>query len=111
MMERNELQSGIALIKKDFQLTDDVLSLPDKESLQYENVLMQMTKIVDHLLSTDFNGLINILYRIDVPEEKLKKALAKNALQPSKTIAELIIQRELQKVALRKKYSAESPIF
>ena len=98
------LRDGAALIKKDFQLAEDVLNPTGEEVFDYDFVLKRLTKIVSHLLSTDFNQLVNVLYRIDVSEEKLKEALAIGSNAPAKTIAEMIIKRELQKVAFRKKY-------
>lgn len=67
-----------------------------KEWLAYE---------IQILLDHDFQKLLNMLYRIDVKEQKAKEALAD--LNPSFKLAELIIEREMQKVASRKKYSDE----
>jgi hypothetical protein len=49
--------------------------------------------------------LLNILYRIDVNEPKVKAAFAQNnpkLIAP--TIAQLILDRELQKAESRRKY-------
>lgn len=54
------------------------------------------------LLEKDFQKLLNLLYRIDVDESKVRKAFADAT--PSWRLAELIIDRELQKVDSRKKY-------
>jgi hypothetical protein len=54
------------------------------------------------LLDRDFQRLLNILYRIDINESKVK--LAFTADKPAWEIAGLIIERELQKVESMKKY-------
>lgn len=54
------------------------------------------------LLDRDFQRLLNVLYRIDVNESKVK--LAFTADKPAWEIAGLIIERELQKVESMKKY-------
>ena len=64
---------------------------------------MWLTGEIRILLDLDFNRLMNILYRIDVSEEKVKKAFAED--DPAFSIAGLIIERELKKVETRSKYS------
>lgn len=64
-----------------------------------------LKKEVSHLLDHDLNALMNILYRIDLPEHKVIKILEIGA--PSEVASELtkaIIERERQKVLTRIKY-------
>jgi hypothetical protein len=71
----------------------------------YENVLEVLTSSVMYLLLNDMEKLLNILYRIDVNEPKVKAAFAQNnpkLIAP--TIAQLILDRELQKAESRRKY-------
>jgi hypothetical protein len=103
-MERQDLISRSALIIKDFQLESDALI--DESKLTYDSLLNRLAQIVDHLISKDFNRLLNALYRIDVSEEKLKSVLAQRPENTSLVIARMILERELQKVASRKKNSA-----
>lgn len=58
------------------------------------------------LLDRDLQKLLNMLYRIDVNEQKAKEAFTD--LNPAMKLAELIIEREIQKVETRKKYSDNS---
>ena len=104
-MNEQDLAASSALIIKDFQLDSDALSLASNEISQ-ETLLAKLTAIVNYLLSKDFNRLMNALYRIDVSEEKLKRTLASNTDNTAKAISELILERELQKVETRKKYSS-----
>lgn len=64
---------------------------------------------VNELLEKDFAALVSLLYRIDVPEEKLRMLLNKNSGQDAAVIiTELIIERQLQKIASRKKFRDET---
>lgn len=59
---------------------------------------------INHLVERDFNKLLNILYRIDVSEEKIKKALLDNSDPAGQVMAELIIERQFEKITARKKF-------
>ncbi len=65
----------------------------------------QLVITINQLLLNDFNALISILYKLDVSEEKLKKKLKENEQIPAaEIIAELIINREAEKQAMRKQF-------
>ena len=70
----------------------------DDQDLQH-----QLSLKINDLIQEDFQALINILYRIDVDELKLKQALEKSANEDAAIIiAKLIIDRQFQKIQLRK---------
>jgi hypothetical protein len=75
-------------------------STNDREALRYF--------IADHinqLIETDFHRLISLLYRIDVNEEKLKKLLKDNEkADAGLIIADLIIERQLEKIKSREQF-------
>ncbi|MGO3109515.1 MAG: hypothetical protein ACTIJ8_13700 [Sphingobacterium sp.] len=86
------------------------------DKLQIDEVLSQnsnqqkfeaLAGYLDGLIQSDFNRLLNILYRIDVSEEKVKRALAENQnkVPAGQVIAKLLIERETEKIKLRAKYS------
>ena len=102
-MEDQNLKAGAALIVKDFDLDSE--NFLGGHPVSVDLVISKLTAVVEHLLDQDFNKLLNILYRIDISEEKLKLALSQNAEQPAKVIAQMIFEREMQKVETRKKYS------
>ena len=62
---------------------------------------------INELIDKDFNKLVNLLYRIDISEQKLKIALQNEdkTISSGKTIAKLIIERQLQKLEFRNKFS------
>lgn len=81
----------------------DMISDQDKYQQKFE-ILEQH---IDYLINCDFNKLLSILYRVDVSEEKLRKALAENKskIPAARIIALLMIERENEKIEFRAKYS------
>lgn len=104
-MNTQDLYTGLSLIRKDFNLDESELSIPETE-LSHATLLAKLTRVVSYLLEKDFSKLLQVLYRIDISEEKLKAALASNEGEPSEVIARMILDREMQKVETRKRYSS-----
>jgi hypothetical protein len=85
------------IVSRSFSLPTEYSSLED-----FKKVL---SEAICDLLNTDYQKLINILYRIDVDEKKFQKALLEGSSSLiSEKISQLIIERELAKAELRKKY-------
>ena len=93
--------------------TDNQISIPDKivaatNSIQEkpsEEIRQQLISLINELIKTDFQALVQLLYRIDVDEKKLKEALKNNSQHDSApVISELIIERQLQKIKIRHQY-------
>lgn len=106
MSKHNDLISSLTLFEKDFQLEKSYLNLDAQGEIGYDQAFLMMMRVVEDLMTKDFNRLINILYRIDVSEEKLKEALALSNDNPASVITKMILERQLQKVEIRKKYSS-----
>jgi hypothetical protein len=84
-------------------MLDIVFSPQSIESLQRDDVYAQLVKYINELINTDFEKLVQLLYRIDVSEAKLKALLQANPQEDAaKMIANLIIERQLQKLKSRK---------
>lgn len=70
-----------------------------------------LIKAINDLILHDFDQLIYILYRLDIPEAKLKALLAEHPQKDAaKMIAALIIERQLQKQQSREKYKQQDDI-
>ncbi|WP_421876229.1 hypothetical protein [Marinoscillum sp.] len=90
------------LILKDFGLSEEEVTSPDIPEDLFDN----LRRIVQHLLDHDFEKLLNVMYRIDLSEQKVKKVLTtENPKNLSKCISRMILERELQKAKTRIKYS------
>ena len=93
--------SGMSLAKmvgKDFELPEDIS----------ENQLREvLIKAFEYLVEDDFSKLVQILYRADVDQDKLK-ALLENAENSSsaEVIADAYIARQKAKLEIWNKYSS-----
>jgi len=66
----------------------------------------QLADKINDLLINDFDRLIAILYRMDVSDIKLKHLLKSNPHEDAgKIIAELMIERQAQKIKSRKQFT------
>lgn len=66
---------------------------------------------INYLIQADFARLLNILYRIDISEQTLKQTLELQADKDAGLlIADLIIERQLQKQQLRAKFKPQQNI-
>lgn len=86
----------------EMELSDDISFAEIKDKLSYH---------INELIQHDFQKLVTILYRIDVSEAKLKYLLKENSGEDAgKIIAELIIERQLQKIKSRQEYRPDEDI-
>lgn len=72
---------------------------------------IELTEAINHLINTDFEKLVFLLYRIDVSEQKIK-SLIDNAYTTNagELIANAIIERLAEKKASREKYKQHGEI-
>jgi len=81
------------------------LDLELKESISMDELKNLLSGHIHHLINNNFNKLVGILYRIDVSETKLRELLEdKHAEDAGIIIAELIIERQIQKIQSRENY-------
>jgi len=84
------------LIETTFQLEKYFLNI---------GVNFDIQKPVNTLNEQDPKRILNLLYRIDLPEEKVQSEMQISSLTFSELLAELIVKRELQKVIMKNYYS------
>lgn len=71
----------------------------------------QLADKINELINSDFQKLVSILYRMDVSEPKLKLLLKENPnVDAGIIIADLMIERQLQKAESRKKFKRDENI-
>ncbi|GGF47583.1 hypothetical protein [Echinicola rosea] len=93
------ISESIALLQKDFDL-----SVPDGE-VSREQLVRLLTPIVGNLLNRDLERLLQICYRIDLGEERLKRLLHEaNPETMAEELSEALVDRQLQKIEIRRKY-------
>ena len=100
--EVHEVSENISSIFNRFGLNLP-LSPSDVENLSQLKIFL--TEKLKDLLDNNFSLLVNTLYRIDVNEDKLNELFgSKNRVNIPESLADLIIERQLQKIHFRKKY-------
>lgn len=73
------------------------------QNKSYAEIKMLLSYKINDWIKHDFEKLIFVLYRIDVSEKKIMHLLQENQSENAADIlAELIIERQLQKIASRK---------
>src|SRR5436190_4363961 len=84
------------------------LQLELKENISMDELRNLLSGHIHHLINNNFNKLVGILYRIDVSETKLRQLLEdKHAEDAGMIIADLIIERQVQKIQSRESYRAK----
>lgn len=77
--------------------------IKDEDGLLAYKLKLQAS--VNELINTDFNQLLQLLYRLDVSEKKIKAALDQNQGKDSAPlITELIIDRQIEKIKSRRQF-------
>jgi len=70
----------------------------------------ELVEAVNALLEHDFNALVQMLYRLDVSEEKIRNALGEHAgTDAAELIAELLLERQLEKLKTREAFKTPRP--
>lgn len=80
-------------------------SLPAPKDLQ--DLEQQLANYINYLIQSDFNRLVQLLYRIDISEARIKQLLQLNPQEEAgKLIAQVMIERQLEKLKSRARYSS-----
>ena len=94
-------------IIKDFDMFGMELKFSGNAYNAYEELFDQIEPHIKKLIDTNQSKFMGILYRIDLSDDQLKKAVQENATEPfSVIVTDLIIKRELQKVVIRNHYKS-----
>ncbi|WP_425390607.1 hypothetical protein [Ekhidna sp.] len=105
MDEVTLLRQSYQLIHKDLGL-EDQLEFEDTKN-DFDRLVDFLTKQVNHLLDHDLNRLLNALYRIDIPENEVKRLLHySDQGKIAQNMALAIIEREKKKVITRQQYQS-----
>lgn len=106
MNENEGINEAISLINDHLDIKQTSLELHNTSVQNYEILRNKLIEVVHYLLNNDIQKLLTAVYRIDVSEQKFKSAMEnENINLISENIADLILEREFQKVKYRKKFS------
>lgn len=80
-------------------------------AIQKAEIKEHLILYINHLLLHDFNKLVQILYRVDVNEQKLKELIKLNqSTDAAIIITELLMQRQEEKVKAREGFEPNNNI-
>jgi hypothetical protein len=99
-MEHSDLKDTARILMRQW-------GLPDTPGNSWEQLRQALKARLRELLDDDFSALVNAMYRLDVAENRFKAALeAGNSDLVAENLAEIVLQRELQRLETRRKYSS-----
>ena len=100
------VKATAAQIIKDFDMFGLEIKFSGNAYNAYEELFEQIEPHIKKLIDSNHSKFMGILYRIDVSDEQVKKAINDNSSEAfSEIVTDLIIKRELQKVVIRNHYS------
>jgi hypothetical protein len=99
--EKEILPKIIMQINKDLQLSGNQYEIDEKDTAQ--QLVTDLGNIIQKLLQTDFSGLLNLFYRMDIPESLLLKMMNETPDDLTQNLTLLVLKKEWMKVWLRNK--------
>ena len=80
--------------------------LPESEDILNEPALLDLfTERIEEMIRHDLGLLLSSLYRLDVLEHKIQAVLQSPDIPTARGLAQLIIDRQKEKIKTRKEYS------
>jgi hypothetical protein len=93
------------LLKKDLEIDENESLISGDESADLNTLHKKLAILVAYLMENDMHRLLNAMYRLDVSEIKFHEAMQSMSREEAALrIADLIIEREMQKVKTRLHY-------
>ncbi len=99
------IKDTAAQIIKDFDMFGMEIKFSGNAYNAYQELFEQIEPQIKNLINNNHQKFLGILYRIDVSDIQIKKAVSENSSESfSVIVTDLIIKRELQKVVIREHY-------
>lgn len=99
-MDQLVIQDTALLLEKTFDL-----KIPDNLSTEDELVAL-MTPIIHQMLNRDFEKLLQVCYRVDLGEIRLKQILHESDPEMMAfDLAKALVERQILKIEIRNRYS------
>ena len=98
---QNLVPSLIKQLNKDMDLSG--LDFHFEKSIQMNDLVIQLYELLVKLMAFDFGKYLNFLYRIDIPENRLKNIIEIDPKLIAKKVTFLVLKREWQKISFRNK--------
>jgi hypothetical protein len=78
--------------------------ISQEESFHKQSFIDKLSPYISHLLDTDFQKLVQIMYRIDVSEKEFALTLQPGKIDIPAKLAEMIYERLCLKAKIRAEY-------
>jgi hypothetical protein len=106
--DKAQINTISKFIDRDFKTGNSESLIPASDHSSIEELKAYLIEKLSFLLENKFEVLVNILYKIDVNENKLRELFSGiNRESIPEKLTELIIERELQKAKSRMLYKTE----
>jgi N-acetylglucosamine kinase-like BadF-type ATPase len=94
------------------KLVNKEMAIELSEQISMEELQEKLSAHINRLIQNNFEQLVNLLYRIDVSEPKIKSLLQiQPGINAGDIIANLIIERQLQKIKSRQQFKTNNDNF
>lgn len=94
------------------QQIGQVWPVPLEPSQSYQQLRDTLSSQINRLINEDFEKLVFLLYRVDVDEARMRALLAEHGDKDSaQLLADLILERQLQKIKSRRDFSQRDQPF
>jgi hypothetical protein len=104
--KREQLYNALA---GNFQLPSTLEGQLDNESAFFKAMRERLAAVVEKLLFSNNERLMFLLYQVDIPEHRINQAFDLGETKKvSNRIAELIIERQMQKIDYRKEFFSKN---
>lgn len=103
--DKQQVVEIVRFVEKDFLISNNNSLIPATDLASLEEFRKYLTEKIKILLDEKFDTLVNVLYRIDISEKKLSQLFSgKNRNSIPSELTDMIIDRQLEKIRLRKLY-------
>ncbi|SHJ57509.1 hypothetical protein [Pseudozobellia thermophila] len=93
----------VSQIRKDFGLANIYIDLP--EGILPKALVGLLREKIYYLIMERFSEYLNLLYVVDIPEREFRKIQVTDVVEVAEQVVFLLLNREMQKVWLKQKYS------
>jgi hypothetical protein len=103
-MENNDYLETTALVLRDFELLAPEKTMTEEDMIQY------LADAIGYMIEHKMDFLLSLLYRLDVDEHKINRALMPgNPIPANIALAHLVWNRQKQRIATKKAFREQNP--
>ncbi|MCP3933104.1 MAG: hypothetical protein GY705_28875 [Bacteroidetes bacterium] len=104
-MEESLTKQTTELVIKDFGLQ------PPKDQLSEEELFDMLADEIAYMIERNLEYLFSLMYRLDIDENKVNKALSPRAEEPANIgLTRLVLERQRQRIKTKKYYKQKPNI-